>query len=53
MVTKYGDLATSAREQQIGRRQFMVGAGATAMSFTVIRPALVVAPTRILKLDLG
>ena len=52
MVTKYGDLATSAREQQIGR-QFMVGAGATAMSFTVIRPALVVAPTRILKLDLG
>jgi predicted dehydrogenase len=41
MVTKYGDLVTDAREQQIGRRQFMVGAGATAMSFTVIRPTLV------------
>ena len=41
MALKYGDSAADEIEQQIGRRKFMAGAGAAAMSFTIIRPALV------------
>jgi len=41
MAVKYGDSAADEIEQQIGRRKFMAGAGATALSFTIIRPALV------------